>query len=109
MKVCIVGAGAIGAWIGVKLARAGCEVSVLARGATLEAVRQHGLRLEPARAEPGPASAAAIETAPVRANGAAAELGVQDLVVIAVKAPAMDGVAQSIAPLLVPRRWCSRR
>lgn len=45
-KVCIYGAGAIGAWIGVRLGSAGCQVSVVARGATLEAIRTHGLRLE---------------------------------------------------------------
>ncbi len=46
MKVCIYGAGAIGGWIGVRLARAGCDVSVVARGATLDALRRHGLRLQ---------------------------------------------------------------
>ena len=45
MKVCIYGAGAIGGWIGSGLARAGCDVSVVARGATLAALQQHGLRL----------------------------------------------------------------
>ena len=45
MKVCIYGAGAIGGWIGVKLAKAGCEVSVVARGGTLEALRRDGLVL----------------------------------------------------------------
>jgi 2-dehydropantoate 2-reductase len=93
MKVCIVGAGAIGGWIGVKLARAGCEVSVLARGATLQAVRSHGLRLHE-RDE--------LLTAPVRASDDAAQLGAQDLVVVAVKAPAMAGVARGIGPLLGP-------
>ena len=46
MKVCIYGAGAIGGWIGVRLARAGCHVSVVARGATLQAMQRHGLRLQ---------------------------------------------------------------
>ena len=45
-KVCIYGAGAIGGWIGVRLARAGCEVSVVARGATLDALNANGLRLQ---------------------------------------------------------------
>ncbi|MBC7648639.1 MAG: 2-dehydropantoate 2-reductase, partial [Vitreoscilla sp.] len=45
MKVCIYGAGAIGGWIGHGLARTGCSVSVVARGATLTALSQHGLRL----------------------------------------------------------------
>jgi 2-dehydropantoate 2-reductase len=94
MRVCIYGAGAIGGWLGVKLARAGCEVSVVARGATLEALRSHGLRLHQ-----GDENLAA----PVRASAQPAELGVQDLVVIAVKAPAMAEVAKSIAPLLGPQ------
>ncbi|MGE8490841.1 MAG: 2-dehydropantoate 2-reductase N-terminal domain-containing protein, partial [Paraburkholderia nemoris] len=45
MKVGIYGAGAIGGWMGVKLAQAGHDVSVVARGATLSALQQHGLRL----------------------------------------------------------------
>jgi 2-dehydropantoate 2-reductase len=94
MKVCIYGAGAIGGWIGVKLARAGCEVSVVARGATLEAVRQHGLRLE----ENGAAA-----SVPARAAASSVELGVQDLVVVAVKAPSMPDVARAIGPLLGPQ------
>jgi 2-dehydropantoate 2-reductase len=94
MKVCIYGAGAIGGWIGAKLARAaGVDVSVVARGATLEAIGQHGLRLKE-----GDRTLAA----PVRASASPAELGVQDLVVIAVKAQAMGDVALCIGPLLGP-------
>lgn len=92
-KVCIYGAGAIGGWIGVKLARVGCDVSVVARGATLDALRHHGLRL---------AEGAQLHAAPVRASHAPADLGVQDLVVVAVKAPAMADVASGIGPLLGP-------
>lgn len=94
MKVCIYGAGAIGGWIGTRLAHAGCEVSVVARGATLEALQLHGLRLE---ADGG------VLTAPVRSSASAAELGPQDLVVVAVKAPAMADVARGIGPLLGPK------
>jgi 2-dehydropantoate 2-reductase len=94
VKVCIYGAGAIGGWLGVKLARAGCEVSVVARGATLEAIRARGLRLH----ENGETLAA-----PVRCSASPAELGPQDLVVVAVKAPAMAEVAQGIGPLIGPR------
>jgi 2-dehydropantoate 2-reductase len=93
MKACIYGAGAIGGWIGVKLARAGCETSVVARGATLDNLRAMGLRLQ----EGGETLAA-----PVQASASPAELGVQDLVVVAVKAPAMAEVAKAIAPLLGP-------
>lgn len=93
MKVCIYGAGAIGGWIGMKLARAGCDVSVVARGATLEELKQHGLRLQ----QGGEAL-----SAPVQASASPADLGVQDLVVVAVKAPAMADVARAIRPLLGP-------
>ncbi len=94
MKVCIYGAGAIGGWIGVKLARAGCELSVVARGDTLDAVQRHGLRLEE-NGEP--------VSVPARASASPAELGEQDLVVVAVKAPSMPDVALAIGPLLDPR------
>ena len=45
MKIAIIGAGAIGGWIGVKLAHAGHDVSVIARGETLTALRSNGLTL----------------------------------------------------------------
>ncbi|MFD0669404.1 2-dehydropantoate 2-reductase [Ramlibacter sp. MAHUQ-53] len=93
MKVCIYGAGAIGGWIGARLARADCAVSVVARGATLEALRAQGLRL---------ASGGETLAVPVQASEDPADLGPQDLVVVAVKAPAMAAVARRIAPLLGP-------
>lgn len=93
MKVCIYGAGAIGGWIGARLARAGSHVSVIARGATLAALREHGLRLQ---------SGDDTFAAPVTASDQAADLGVQDLVIVAVKAPSMADVARGIAPLLGP-------
>jgi len=76
MKVCIYGAGAIGGYIGAQLAVSGCEVSAVARGATLEALREHGIRLQ---------LKDALVTAKVRAAHDPRELGPQDLVVIAVK------------------------
>ncbi len=93
-KVAIVGAGAIGGWMGVHLARAGAQVSVLARGETLTALQKNGLQLH---------EAGERHTVPVTASNDAATLGVQDLVVISVKAPAMASVAQQIGPLLGPR------
>jgi 2-dehydropantoate 2-reductase len=92
MKVCIVGAGAIGGLIGTRLAVAGIETSALARGATLAALRGHGWRLDTAEGE--------RLQAPLRASDSAAELGVHDLVVIAVKAPALSGLAPMLAPLI---------
>lgn len=94
MKVCIVGAGAIGGFIGTRLSLAGrAQVSALARGATLAALRQHGWRL---------GEGDTLHQTSAIASDQAAELGVQDLVVIAVKCPALPAVAQSIAPLLGP-------
>ena len=93
MKACIYGAGAIGGWIGSRLARAGCELSVVARGATLAALQQHGLRLN----ENGQ-----ISGFPVTCSDSPAALGMQDLVVLAVKAPSLPEVARHIAPLLGP-------
>ena len=93
-KVCIVGAGAIGGFIGTRLAAAGrAQVSAVARGATLDALRRHGWRLN---------TASGLVQAPARASDNEAELGPQDLVVIAVKGPALTQVAQGIAPLLGP-------
>ena len=93
MKICIYGAGAIGGWIGARLAAIGEPVSVVARGATLAALHTHGLRLQQTEG---------LLQVPVQAADNAAALGVQDLVVVAVKAPALAEVARDIAPLLGP-------
>jgi 2-dehydropantoate 2-reductase len=94
MKVCVVGAGAIGGFIGARLAAAGqCAVSALARGATLNALREHGWRLR---------QGDALLQAPASASSDARDLGEQDLVVIAVKGPALASAVRGIAPLLGP-------
>ena len=90
-RVTIVGAGAIGGWLGVHLARAGCQVSALARGDTLLALQRDGLQLR---------SGETSLHAPVTASANSAELGVQELVIVAVKAPALAEVARQIGPLL---------
>ena len=92
-KVCIYGAGAIGGWLGVKLSHAGCRVSVVARGATLQALQKNGLQLVEASRQ---------HSVSVQASANPAELGVQDVVIIAVKAPALRDVALQIAPLIGP-------
>ena len=92
-SICIYGAGAIGGWIGARLAAQGAAVSLVARGATLTALQQQGLRLREGESE---------RTYSVRAVAEPAELGVQDLVVLAVKAPALAEVARHIGPLLGP-------
>jgi 2-dehydropantoate 2-reductase len=93
-RICIVGAGAIGGLIGTKLAVAGgAQVSALARGATLDALRRHGWRaLEGDR----------LVGAPATASDRADDLGPQDLVVIAVKGPALGTVAAALGPLIGP-------
>lgn len=97
-KICIVGAGAIGGMIGTRLAAAGhTQVSALARGATLANLREHGWRMRM-----GTGQDAKLMQGPALSSDQAAELGVQDLVVIAVKGPALSSVAQSIGPLLGP-------
>jgi 2-dehydropantoate 2-reductase len=96
MKVCIYGAGAIGGWIGVHLAQTGHEISVVARGATLTALQQHGLQCVQSQAADAKLSAS------VKVSANPADLGPQDLVIVAVKAPAMADVAKGIAPLLGP-------
>ena len=93
LKICIVGAGAIGGWLGVRLALAGHAVSVLARGATLAAIRAQGLRLQ----ANGQAHAVMVQ-----ASDRAEELGVHDLLIVAVKAPSLLGVARQITPLIGP-------
>ena len=101
MKVCIVGLGAIGGlfagWLGSRLpqpAAGPLQLSTLARGETLAAVRRHGLRLD---------TSAGRVAVPLRASDDAAELGPQDLVIVAVKAPALASVAPAVAALCGPR------
>lgn len=93
-KACIFGAGAIGGWIGAALARAGCELSAVARGPALQALRSQGLTL---------VHGGHSERFEVRAEQDPAILGVQDLVIISVKAPGMADVAERIAPLIGPQ------
>ena len=90
-KIAIYGAGAIGGWLGAKLAGVGCDVSVVARGATLAALQKDGLQL---------VEATWTTDHTVRASHDPAALGVQDLVIVAVKAPALLDVARHIAPLI---------
>lgn len=90
-RVAIVGAGAIGGWLGVRLSHAGCTVSALARGETLAALQRDGLQLH---------QDGQLQGAPVQAAASATALGVQDLVIVAVKAPSLPGLARGIAPLI---------
>jgi 2-dehydropantoate 2-reductase len=95
LKICVVGAGAIGGFLGTRLALdRSNEVSALARGATLVALRDHGWRLQ---------ESGQVVQAPVAlAADDPRALGAQDLVIIAVKSPALCGLAPTLAPLFGP-------
>jgi 2-dehydropantoate 2-reductase len=93
MRIAVVGLGAVGGLIAARLARAGHEVSALARGATLAQVRAEGIAV---------ASAGGSFSARVTASDAAVTLGPQELVVVALKAPALGAASVAVAPLLGP-------
>ena len=94
MKICIVGVGAIGGWMGVLLGQAAdIELSAVARGATLQTLQLNGMKLT---------DASGTRVVRVRAEADPARLGPQDLVIVAVKAPALEGVVGHISPLLGP-------
>jgi 2-dehydropantoate 2-reductase len=91
MKLCIFGAGAIGGHLAARLQTAGADVSVVARGGHLAAIKNDGLTLElPDR----------VLHARVKASQDPGEIGPQDAVIVAVKAPALPDVAERIGPLL---------
>lgn len=98
MKICLYGLGAVGGLMAAKLARGGARVSAVARGATLAAVREGGIEL--IETVVGEERRSRVRLAEV--SDRPAELGVQDLVVIAVKTTGLSGVAHEIAPLLGP-------
>ena len=91
MRICVFGAGAIGGHLAARLARGGAEVSVVARGAQLDAIRTGGLSIQ---------APDATFRASVIASEHPAELGPQDAVLITTKAPALPEAAASVAPLL---------
>jgi 2-dehydropantoate 2-reductase len=94
MKIAVVGLGAVGGLIAARLAAAGQQVSALARGATLAAVRAHGLRAT---------LGGETTVARIAVSDDAAALGAQDLVIVALKGPALAAAAASLAPLLGPQ------
>jgi len=94
MRVTVFGAGAIGGYLAAKLAIAGSvDLSIVARGAHLDAIKADGLRL----IEDGRES-----IAPVRAAARAEDIGVQDYVVLALKAHSLAPALDQIMPLLGP-------
>jgi 2-dehydropantoate 2-reductase len=95
VKICIYGAGAVGGLMAAWLARSGNEVSAVARGAQLEALRKDGLRVRDR-------ASGKMATFSVLASDDPAVLGPQDYVIVAVKAQNLTQVAAGIKPLLGP-------
>ncbi len=91
MRICVFGAGSVGGYLAGSLARGGAKISVVARGAHLAAIRAGGLTIE--------SSDSSINVR-LPASDKPGELGVQDAVIVTVKAPALPMVAATIAPLL---------
>lgn len=95
MKIAIVGAGAIGGYVGARLSLAGEDVTFMVRGANLAAIRSRGLRLI---SHDGSEQAATH----VHATDDYREAGPQDLVVLALKAHQLDSVADQVPHLFGP-------
>ena len=91
MKICIFGAGAIGGFVGAKLAASGAEVSMVARGAHLSEMRKNGLTLLEDGLDP--------KKIRVKVAQDPSELGAQDYVFVTLKAHSVPSVAESMIPL----------
>ena len=91
MKICIFGAGAIGGYMGVKLAQAGADVSLVARGPHLAAMQKTGLTL---------IEEDQTTNVPVTASDNPADLGVQDYIIVTLKAHSVPPVVSKMAPLI---------
>lgn len=92
-RICIYGAGAIGAFLGGRLAAGGADVTLIARGPHLEAMQRHGLKLIVGGRE---------EITHPRCTDDPAAAGAQDYVIVTLKAPSVPGVVAAMQPLLGP-------
>ena len=95
MKVWVVGAGAIGGYMAVRIAKAGHDVSVIARGPHLAAIRSHGLKLVEADQE--------LVATNLSATDNICELDPQDIVLLALKAHQIEAVVDDLSVLLGPK------
>jgi len=93
MRICVFGAGAIGGYMGVKLAESGADVSLVARGPHLAAMKSNGLRLIEETGE---------TTVNPIASDDPAHLGVQDYIIVTLKAHSVPAVVPKMAPLIGP-------
>lgn len=94
MKICVFGAGAIGGYMGVKLAQAGADVSLVARGPHLAAMKSNGLKLIEEGGEETVVS--------VTASDNPADLGVQDYIIVTLKAHSVPPIVDKMKPLIGP-------
>ena len=92
MKICVVGAGSIGGLLGVKLANAGHEVTLIARGANLAAIKANGMKLIMHDGQE-------LVAKDIKATDKIREAGVQDLVILGMKAHQVEPVAGDLATL----------
>ena len=92
MRIATIGAGAVGGYFGGRLGEAGNEVAFVARGETLGAIRDHGLRIDSPKGD--------LTLAPWRVTDDPADIGEVDLVVLGVKAWQVPEVAPSLSPLM---------
>lgn len=96
MKIAIVGAGAIGGYVGVKLALSGEDVTCIVRGANLEAIRKNGMKLIMG-------DGTEYVAANVKATNSYDEAGPQDIVILALKAHQVEAVANDLPKLFGPK------
>jgi 2-dehydropantoate 2-reductase len=94
MKICIYGAGAVGGHFAVRLALAGEDVSIIARGPHLEAIQKDGLKL---------LVGADTLQARVNATDDPVKVGKQDVVIVTVKAPSLPGIVNHVKTLLADK------
>lgn len=93
MRICIYGAGAIGGYLGVQLALAGEDVTLIARGPHLAAIQTQGLKLKIDGEE---------RIAHPQSTQNPAEAGIQDFIIITLKAPSVPQIVDALAPLMAP-------
>ena len=94
MLIAVFGTGGVGGYFGGRLAEAGEDVVFIARGAHLDAIREHGLRVDSVRGD--------FLVQPAQATDDPRSVGVVDLVIVAVKSWQVPGAATAMAPLMGP-------
>ena len=94
MRIAVMGTGGVGGYFGTRLALGGCDVRFIARGRHLEAIRQHGLKVESPLGD--------MHVLKARATDDPADIGPVDLVLFGVKLWDTETAAKAVAPLIGP-------